>query len=301
MNNNYMGFAYNPFANNKPLTSEQIELEKARIIQDQQQLKLNTYLALQQKGIIPKSNSMDFKHPELIEPIEEVKKWHGIIINNTQKLPMPTDTEILKNKKYCAKEYAGLMTISNNGIYETHRYLYKNKFNTAELAKDLGIGRVTLERNIKKLENLDCKVLSIENTKNGIVYKLHYGKYQEDTGKLNKYTTIYQPMLKTLACAFNSNAIKLYCLLSYMTNETEFKPMDNKWLAEQIGLSPKSKNNLDTITEIVAQLELCGFIETKKLNVFKWDEKQGKEVPQITKQYRLSTLEEWKSVQNKVK
>ena len=43
------------------------------------------------------------------------------------------------------------MTISNRGIYEGHRFLYKNKFDTAELANDLGISRVTLERNIKKL------------------------------------------------------------------------------------------------------------------------------------------------------
>ena len=96
-------------------------------------------------------------------------------------------------------------------------------------------------------------------------------------------------------------AIKLYCLLNYMTTETEFKPLDNKWLAEQIGLSSKSKNNLDAITEIVAQLELCGFIETKKENIFRWDEKKGREVPQITKSYRLRTLEQWQSIQNKVK
>lgn len=108
-------------------------------------------------------------------------------------------------------------------------------------------------------------------------------------------------MLKTLVCAFNSNVIKLYCLLNYITTETDFKPMDNKWLAEQIGLSSNSKNNLDTITEIVAQLELCGFIETKKENIFRWDDKKGKEVPQITKSYRIITLEQWEIIQNKVK
>ncbi|WP_290458791.1 helix-turn-helix domain-containing protein [Romboutsia ilealis] len=236
---------------------------------------------------------------EAIENIEQ-NIWHDTLITSEQKLPMPT--HCLKDKKYCAKEYAGLMTISNRGSYETHRYLYKNKFNTAELAKDLGIGKRTLETNIKKLEKLDCNILSIENTReNGIVYKLEYGTVNEVTGNLHKFVTIYQPMLKTLSCAFNNNAIKLYCLLNYMTTETEFKSLDNKWLAEQIGLSSKSKNNLDAITEIVAQLELCGFIETKKENIFKWDEKKGREVPQITKSYRLRTLEQWQNIQNKVK
>jgi len=230
----------------------------------------------------------------------ECETWHGAFICDEYKYPMPTFC--LKDKNYCAKEYAGLMTISNRGSYENHRYLYKNKFNTTELANDLGISRTQLERNIKKLEQLNCNVLSIESTReNGIVYKLDYGVENATTGNTHKFVTIYHPMLKTLACAFNSNAIKLYCLLNYMCKETDFNVMDNKWLAEQIGLSSKSKNNLDSITEIVAQLELCGFIETRKQNIFQWDAKKGREVPQITKSYRLCTLEQWQTVQNKVK
>lgn len=257
----------------------------------------------------------DSKEPNRVEPIEKpsntittnntdelesFEMWHDTFIVDDLRLPMPT--HCLKNKNYNAKEYGALMTISNRSPFEGHRYLYKNKFNTSELAKDLGIGRTTLERNIKKLEKLDCNILSIENTReNGVVYKLDYGAFNEATENTYKYVTIYQPMLKTLVCTFNNNAIKLYCLLNYMTTETEFKAMDNKWLAEQIGLSPKSKNNLDTITEIVSQLELCGFIETEKRNIFRWDEKKGKEVPQISKFYRLRTLEQWQSIQNKVK
>lgn len=230
----------------------------------------------------------------------EADMWHGAYICDDYKYPMPTFC--LKDKNYHAKEFGALMTISNIDPIIKDRYVYKNKFNTADLAKDLGISRVTLERNIKKLEKLDYNILSIENTRqNGVVYKLGHGALNEKTGNINKFVTIYQPMLKTLVCAFNNNSIKLYCLLSYMTSETEFNVMDNAWLAEQIGLSSKSKNNLDAITEIVAQLELCGFIETKKENIFKWDEKKGREVPQISKSYRLRSLAEWQNIQNKVK
>lgn len=236
---------------------------------------------------------------EAIENIEQDNIWHDTLITPEQKLPMPTDC--LKDKKYCAKEYAGLMTISNRGIYEGHRFLYKNKFNTAELAKDLGISRTQLERNIKKLEQLNCNILSIENTReHGVVYKLEYGTLNENTGNTYKYVTIYQPMLKELACSFNSNAIKIYCLLSYMCNETEFKPLTEDWICEQIGLNGNSERNQSNIRTLIKTLEKCKFIETRKQNIFRWDDKRKREVPQITKFYRLCTLDEWKKLDKKV-
>ena len=193
------------------------------------------------------------------------------------------------------------MTISNRGIYEWHRFLYKNKFDTAELAKDLGISRVTLERNIKKLESLNYNILSIENTReHGVVYKLEYGTFNENTGNLNKFVTIYQPMLKELACSFNSNAIKIYCLLSYMCNETEFQPLTEDWICEQIGLNGNSERNQSTVRTIIKTLEKCKFIETRKQNIFKWDDKRKREVPQIKKFYRLCSLDEWKKLDKKV-
>lgn len=236
---------------------------------------------------------------EAIENIEQDNIWHDTLISPEQKLPMPTFC--LKDKKYCAKEYAGLMTISNRGIYEGHRFLYKNKFDTAELAKDLGISRVTLERNIKKLESLNYNILSIENTReHGVVYKLEYGTFNENTGNLNKFVTIYQPMLKELACSFNSNAIKIYCLLSYMCNETEFQPLTEGWICEQIGLNGNSERNQSTVRTLIKTLEKCKFIETRKQNIFRWDDKRKREVPQITKFYRLCSLDEWKKLDKKV-
>lgn len=223
--------------------------------------------------------------------------WHNTAIKETTELPMPT--HCLIDKKYCAKEYAGLMTISNRGLYENHRYLYKNKFNTEELAKSLGISRTTLERNIKKLEKLEYNILDIENSQQGVIYKLHYGAIKED-GSINKFVTINHQMLKELACSFNSNAIKIYCLLKYMTNETEYKILTEEWICNQIGLNGASEKNQTTVRTLIKTLEKCKFIETKKLNIFRWDEVRKKEVPQITKQYRLCTFEEWKTLDKKV-
>lgn len=226
--------------------------------------------------------------------------WHNTEITD-QLLPMPT--YCLNNKQYLAKEYGALITISNFNykLSEKHRYVYKNKFNIEELAKDLGIGRTTLIRNIKKLHKCGAKVLNIMNTQEGICYTLDYAKLNKQGNDLNKYVRIPQCMLKTLVCAFNTNAIKVYCLFKYMCSETDFKNMDNKWIAEQVGLSSNSKNNLDTITEITKQLELCGFIENRKTNIFKFDKNKCREVPQLKKSYRIRTLEEWKTIQGKVK
>ncbi len=223
--------------------------------------------------------------------------WHNTAIKETTELPMPT--HCLDDKKYCAKEYAGLMTISNRGLYENHRYLYKNKFDTEDLAKSLGISRTTLERNIKKLEKLEYNILDIENSQQGVIYKLHYGAIKED-GSINKFVTINHQMLKELACSFNSNAIKIYCLLKYMTNETEYKILTEEWICNQIGLNGASEKNQTTVRTLIKTLEKCKFIETKKLNIFRWDEVRKKEVPQITKQYRLCTFEEWKTLDKKV-
>lgn len=234
---------------------------------------------------------------DTIEEAGAVEIWHDTAIKDTTELPMPT--YCLNDKKYCAKEYAALMTISNRGSYETHRYLYKNKFNTAQLAKDLGIGRTTLEANIKKLEKLDYNILDIENTKSGVVYKLYYGAIKED-GTLNKFVTINHLMLKELACSFNSNAIKIYCLLRYMTNETEYTMLTEDWICNQIGLNGISEKNQTAVRTLIKTLEKCNFIKTRREQIFKWDEVRKKEVPKVIKTYRLCTFEEWKTLDKKV-
>ena len=129
---------------------------------------------------------------------------------------------------------------------------------------------------------------------------MEYGTLNENTGNLNKFVTIYQPMLKELACSFNSNAIKIYCLLSYMCNETEFQPLTEGWICEQRGLNGNSERNQSTVRTLIKTLEKCKFIETRKQNIFRWDDKRKREVPQITKFYRLCSLDEWKKLDKKV-
>ncbi|EGT3856605.1 winged helix-turn-helix domain-containing protein [Clostridioides difficile] len=218
-------------------------------------------------------------------------------------LPMPT--YCLKEKHYCVREYGALMLNSNGGSRilhtERNRFLYKNKINFQEIANELGINKTTLERNIKKLEKLDCKVLEVENTRNGIVYRLNYGLPSEyNELEVNKFITIHHEMLKEMINCFKPNVIKIYCLLRVIANENDFKSASNSFIAEGIGLSSKSKNNLDIVTSSVKLLEKLKYIEVKKDNLFKFDKEKGKEVPVLKKFYRICNFSEWKKLDNKV-
>ncbi len=70
--------------------------------------------------------------------------------------------------------------------------MYKNKLDIQEIANELNVNKATIQRNIKKLEKLDFKILKIENTLNGIVYCLP----SENNIDLNKFALINYEMLK---------------------------------------------------------------------------------------------------------
>lgn len=235
---------------------------------------------------------------------EGIEIWHNKKISKDYTFPMPT--YCLKDKKYDAKAFGALMVLSNGGTeimhFDNDRFIYDNSFNTAQLAKDLGVGRTTLERNIKKLKDVECNVFAIENTKNGIVYRLNYGQQSKvNENEVNKYVSINQKMLKELVCVFNNNAIKLYCLMNYMCNTQDYTILTEHWLCEQIGLTGKSESNQTKVRTILKALEKCGYIKSKKHQVFKWDNERNKKVPNVSKAYKLCTFEEWEQLDNKVK
>lgn len=218
------------------------------------------------------------------------------------KLPMPTFC--LKEKGYFAREYAALILQSNGSIKimhtEKNRYLYQNKFNIDELANQLSISRATLYRNIKKLDELKCDILKIENTKNGIVYRLNYGIETGYNDEVHKFVTIQHEMLKELVITFKTPAIKLYCLLCYLANETDFKSIDEEFLCNNIGLCGKSESNKNKVRSIVRVLMKCKYIDVKKENKTFWNEETKNKVNKTIKLYRLCSFEEWKKLNDKI-
>lgn len=229
--------------------------------------------------------------------LEETKE-----LEKKYKLPMPTFC--LNKKNYCAKEFGALMLISKGSMRimhtEKNRYLYQNSFDTIELAKKLGITKTTLNRNIKKLQSLEYNILEIENTKNGVVYKLNYGLETNYNDEVNKYVTIHHEMLEELVICFKTPAIKLYCLLCYMTNEKSFTLIDEKFLCEKIGLCGDSENNKSKIRQIIQVLKKCRYIETKKESRTFLDKEKKNKINKTVKLYRLCSFEEWNKLDKEI-
>ncbi|HBG7257383.1 helix-turn-helix domain-containing protein [Clostridioides difficile] len=228
--------------------------------------------------------------------LEEVKE-----LEKKYKLPMPTFC--LKEKGYFAREYAALMLLSNGGMKimhtEKNRYLYQNKFDIDALAKQLSISRATLYRNIKKLEELKCDILKIENTKNGTVYRLKYGIETGYNDEVHKFVTIHHKILEELVINFKTPNIKLYCLLCYLTNETDFKVIDEEFLCNNIGLCGKSESNKNKVRSMIRVLIKCKYIDVKKENRTFWNEETKNKINKTLKLYRLCSYEEWKNLNDK--
>ena len=202
-------------------------------------------------------------------------------MKNNTKLPMPSNDELLKNKKYDAREYAMLMSESKYNKKERHRYVYKNQLNLEEKAKEMKISAKTLQRNIKRLTDLEQNVLDIEKTENGIIYKLNY-KHDD-----KNYVTVHHDMLKKLSASFNSTAIKLYCILKYVCNEKDFTQVTNSWLIEKLGLCVKNSKNSQLIHNITEDLMLTGYIQYKIKHI-----NDGINTKKL-KYYKINSFEEW--------
>lgn len=90
-----------------------------------------------------------------------------------------------------------------------------------------------------------------------IIYYINY-----TNEKCREYVTIPEKQLRFLIHTGNSNVIKTYVLLKYMCKNGE-KRISRKYIATQIGLSPKSKSSLQTITDILVSLENNSFIHRR--------------------------------------
>ena len=174
-----------------------------------------------------------------------------------------------------------LMSESKYKKGDNYRYMYKNQLNLDEKSKEMNISVRTLQRNIKRLSELEQDVLDIIKTENGIVYKLNY---KQDN---RNYITVHHEMLKKLSSSFNSNAIKLYCLLKYTCDENNFKQITNDWLIQKIGLSNKKSGNQQLVHNITEDLMLTGYIQYK----IKTFAENG--CIKTIKLYKINSYEEW--------
>lgn len=145
-------------------------------------------------------------------------------------------------------------------------------------------GERTVERLTKKLLDANIPLAKIEKYKGRRYYKL---RNCIDT---HWYVGIEYDKVRELVISTNSNMMKLYAIMCYATNETEYKPITRRWLAEKMGLSTASDNNLKGIGTMLTSLCNLGFLERLEETQIS---KDGNTYKTVYK-YRITTYEEYK-------
>lgn len=142
----------------------------------------------------------------------------------------------------------------------------------------------TVMRLTKKLLDNNIPLAKIEDYKDRTYFKLR------NCIDNKWYVGIEYDKVRELCISCSPNTMKLYAIMCYATNETEYKPVTRSWLANKMGLSAKSNANLEGIGTILTSLCNLGFLDRiEEIHINK-DAKEYK----TTYKYRITTYEEYK-------
>lgn len=220
---------------------------------------------------------------------------------------LPSHNDIIQDKTFPYNTYAMLTINSNfnkNNKDEYKNYIYKSTVKKdisdflEEAKKDFPDGKIpavkTVEKHIKTLLSCDLPLMKVENSPNGVVYKLKAdvdGKY---------FVRIPYAQVRELVVATNKNMLKLFVILTYMCDTETYKVIDRKFLARQLGLSDISNRGLDVISTMTNSLRKLGFIDIKQEIQTDYDKENHREIGKKINSYRILTLDEYKEI-NKIK
>ena len=244
---------------------------------------------------------------KLTETTREAETTKEVDTNSNRKefdVVVVTHPDVIKNIDGSTySTYAGLKAISHfEGLTleEYNNYIQKRGAQKVlldfmeEASKEFD-GKVpapsTVKKHIKKLIDNKIPLVKVENYNGKVYYKL-----------LNSidnkwYVRIPYEKVRELVISTNSNMMKLYAIMCYATNETEYKPITRSWLAEKMGLSTISDNNLKTIGIMLTSLCNLGFLECLEEVSISPD---GNEYKTIHK-YRITTLNEYREAKRRGK
>lgn len=170
-------------------------------------------------------------------------------------LPISSYEEYLKNIDYMTYgiiTYFSNRTVADEGFDsgEMFRWIYKNKMiEKQEEIEKLSKNKFnTVMKNVRKLAKMENNLVIAKNSDNGIVYYINY--YTMPHGK---FVTIHHEILRYLLNVSNSNVIKTYVFLKYRCKNGKTKVTRHE-IAEAIGLSVNSNNNLEAIGDITMSL-----------------------------------------------
>ena len=220
---------------------------------------------------------------------------------------LTSHNDVIQDKTFPYNTYA-MLTINSN-FNKNNKDEYKNYLYRDDMKKDVGDflkeledefpdGKIpaprTIEKHIKTILACDIPLVKIENSPNGVVYKLKAdvdGKY---------YVRIPYVQIRELIASTNKNMLKLFVLLTYMCDTETYTKIDRKFLARQLGLSDNSHKTLNTISTMTTSLANLGFIEIKIQTKTDKNEK-GDIIYKTVNSYRLTTLDEYKEAKKRGK
>lgn len=227
------------------------------------------------------------------------------IDKNYIEYPLPAHNKVLRNGKFKINTFTSIMTDSNKNIEGVDNmgftnYLYENKLDKVidhinELEVEAGkkpTSKRTINNHIKSIIGTGYGLIELQNTPNGLVYKL---KAEIDGGY---YVKIPYCQIRDLLVCANKNMLRLYIFLKdYLKNakQGEFTTIDRNFIARSIGLSTNTHKGADVVSTMVNGLARLGYIEIKKVNE-SYVDKDGNKAYRTINSYRIRTLEEWEAI-----
>ena len=272
---------------------------------------INEVIASNEEKLASKSNRdgllYDLVVNRLTGTVKEAETTKEVDTNSNRKefdVLVVTHPNVIKNIDGSTySTYAGLKAISHfEGLTleEYNNYIQKRGAQKVlldfmeEASKEFD-GKVpapsTVKKHIKKLIDNKIPLIKVENYNGKVYYKLLHcieNKW---------YVRIPYEKVRELVISTNSNMMKLYSIMCYATNETEYKPITRSWLAEKMGLSTISENNLTSIGIMLTSLCNLGFLECLEEVSISPD---GNEYKTIHK-YRITTLDEYREAKRRGK
>lgn len=143
--------------------------------------------------------------------------------------------------------YGALIYYSDENYLITKDKLLKNK---TEIEIMTNIKFNNFMRNVRNIVKLNSELMSAKNENDEVVYILN------NQGQVTIEKDILCEILKTT----DRNLLKVYLYLKHISDKKEIR-IDRKDIAEAIGLSSNSQENLTTITKATQNLESMGLIK----------------------------------------
>ena len=185
-------------------------------------------------------------------------KLYNFIDPELEDVSISSHKDFITNKKVDYRVYTSISAMSNRSMdKQGERYIYLDKVNRniKELSEVLGISVSMLRKHISTLKKMNVEKFLLEEYNGKLVYRLNYA---DSEGK--NFVTVPMDKIPLLLNGLSNNCIKLYTVLLWACRTGE-KALTQDWLAEQIGLSKKTKR---AIKDNIDVLEKCGLIKVRR-------------------------------------